>query len=54
MQEIKNQDLDKTSDVIRYARDFLNYMVEANLLIEFEGMYALNEGEKKVSYYNRG
>lgn len=44
----KNQDLDKTSDLIRYARDFLNYMVEANLLIELEGMYALNEGEKNA------
>lgn len=38
-------ELDKTSDVIRYARDFLNYMVEADLLIEFKGMYALNEKE---------
>ncbi len=37
--------LDKTSDVIRYARDFLNYMVEANLLTDFKGMYALNEKE---------
>jgi len=38
-------ELDKTSDVIRYARDFLNYMVEANLLTEFKGMYALNKKE---------
>jgi len=41
-------ELDKTSDVIRYARDFLNYMVEANLLTEFEGMYALNEKESSA------
>ncbi len=41
-------ELDKTSDVIRYARDFLNYMVEANLLNEFKGMYALNEGEREA------
>jgi hypothetical protein len=39
-------ELDKTSDVIRYARDFLNYMVEANLLTEYKGMYALNEKER--------
>ena len=45
-----NLELDKTSDVIRYARDFLNYMVEANLLTELRGMYALNEGEKKAIY----
>ncbi len=38
-------ELDKTGDTIRYARDFLNYMVEANLLTEFKGMYALNEKE---------
>lgn len=42
----QNLELDKTGDVIRYARDFLNYMVEANLLTEFKGMYALNEKEK--------
>jgi len=43
-----NVELDKTSDVIRYARDFLKYMVEANLLNEFRGMYSINEGEKKA------
>lgn len=43
-----NIELDKTGDVIRYARDFLNYMVEANLLTEFEGMYAINEREAKA------
>ncbi len=37
--------IDRTSDVIRYARDFLNYMVEANLLVEFERMYTINEKE---------
>ena len=37
--------IDKTSDIIRYARDFLNYMVEANLLSEYKKMYALNERE---------
>jgi len=41
-------EIDKTSDVIRYARDFLNYMVEANLLHELKGMYALNNGEAKA------
>jgi len=53
--------MDRTSDVIRYARDFLNYMVEANLLIEFEGMYTLNKGESRAihniiaddSYFNK-
>lgn len=44
----KKLTLDKTSDVIRYARDFLNYMVEANLLNEFKGMYALNQGENNA------
>lgn len=43
-----NVQLDTTGDVIRYARDFLNYMVEANLLTEFKGMYAINEGEKRA------
>jgi hypothetical protein len=43
-----NIELDKTGDVIRYARDFLNYMVEANLLTEFKGMYAINDGEKRA------
>ncbi|MEK7592125.1 MAG: DUF3883 domain-containing protein [Patescibacteria group bacterium] len=41
-------ELDRTSDIIRYARDFLNYMVEANLLTEFKGMYALNNKEKQA------
>lgn len=46
MEARKNKvELDKTSDTVRYARDFLNYMVEANLLTEFKGMYALNEKE---------
>jgi len=40
--------VDKTSDIIRYARDFLNYMVEANLLHKFKGMYALNKMESKA------
>ena len=40
-----NVELDKTNDLIRYARDFLNYMVEANLLTKYKGMYALNEKE---------
>jgi hypothetical protein len=40
--------LNKTSDVIRYARDFLNYMVDANLLIELKGMYSLNNKETKA------
>lgn len=39
---------DATSDVIRYARDFLNYMVQANLLAEFKGSYFLNEREKEA------
>lgn len=43
----KNEELDRTSDVIRYARDFLNYMVDANLLNEVEGMYFLNHQEEK-------
>jgi len=41
-------EIDRTGDVIRYARDFLNYMVEANLLHELKGMYALNNGEAKA------
>lgn len=41
----KKETIDRTSDVIRYARDFLNLMVEANLLIEFERMYAINKKE---------
>ena len=40
--------LDTGGDVIRYARDFLNYMVLANLLDEFKGMYSLNNGETKA------
>ncbi len=44
----KNIDLDKTGDTIRYARDFLNYMSEANLLTELRGMYALNERESSA------
>ena len=40
--------LNTRSDAIRYARDFLNYMVEANLLNEFKGMYALNQGEARA------
>jgi len=40
--------IDKTSDVIRYARDFLNYMVEGNLLDELKGMYRLNGGEQRA------
>lgn len=39
------EQLDKTGDLIRYARDFLNYMVEANLLAELKGMYAINDKE---------
>lgn len=42
------EELDKTSDVVRYARDFLNYMVEANLLDELEGMYRINPKEGKA------
>jgi len=37
---------DGTGDVIRYARDFLNFMVAANLLIEFNKRYFLNNREK--------
>lgn len=44
----KDMSIDKTSDIIRYARDFLNYMVEANLLNEYKNMYALNKGESKA------
>lgn len=40
--------IDKTSDTIRYARDFLNYMIDANLLHELKGMYALNNGEGRA------
>jgi hypothetical protein len=40
--------LDNTSDVIRYARDFLRYMVEANLLWEYKGIYTLNNRETKA------
>ena len=40
--------LDTGGDVIRYARDFLKYMVLANLLDEFKGMYSLNNGEIKA------
>lgn len=36
---------DGTGDVIRYARDFLNFMVAANLLIEFNKKYFLNSQE---------
>lgn len=42
-----SEGLDMTGDVIRYARDFLDYMVEANLLTEFKGMYAVNEKESQ-------
>lgn len=42
------EDLDRTSDVIRYARDFLNYMVSANLLNEIKGIYLLNHQEEKA------
>lgn len=47
--EVRNtgEGLDTTGDVIRYARDFLDYMVEANLLTEFRGMYAINEKESR-------
>jgi hypothetical protein len=41
-------ELDKTGDVIRYARDFLNYMVDANLLNELKGIYVLNNAEGKA------
>jgi hypothetical protein len=46
--EVRNKKipLDKTGDVIRYARDFMNYMVQANLLDELGGMYRLNKGEE--------
>lgn len=44
-------ELDKTGDVIRYARDFLNYMEQANLVSEFKGMYALNDGEQAAIQY---
>ncbi len=37
---------DNNGDVIRYARDFLNYMVLANLLINTDINYFLNENEK--------
>ena len=37
---------DGTGDVIRYARDFLNFMVAANLLVEFNKKYFLNNQEK--------
>jgi hypothetical protein len=45
----ENIKLDKTGDTIRYARDFLSYMVEANLLTEFRGMYALNKKESSAT-----
>lgn len=50
VREIRNQGIktDNTSDVIRYARDFLNYMVEANLMSEFKGIYMVNNGEKRA------
>lgn len=35
-----------SNDEIRYARDFLNFMVAANLLIEFDKKYFLNDHEK--------
>lgn len=44
----KDEKLDKTSDVIRYARDFLNYMVNANLLNELKGIYFLNHQEERA------
>lgn len=42
---------DSTGDLIRYARDFLNYMVEAGLLTEFEKGYFLNEREHAAIDY---
>jgi hypothetical protein len=46
--ELRNKDIlcDGTGDVIRYARDFLKFMVMGNLMISHEGRYFLNEGEK--------
>lgn len=50
IREIRNKGIktDGTSDVIRYARDFLNYMVEANLMFEFKGIYTINNREKRA------
>jgi len=45
---ISGDTLDMKSDIIRYARDFLKYMMLANLLYEFKGMYSLNNGEIKA------
>lgn len=39
---------DGTGDIIRYARDFLNFMVAANLLIESDKRYFLNSREKNA------
>lgn len=39
---------DGQGDVIRYARDFLTFMVMANLMISHKGKYFLNEQEKKA------
>jgi hypothetical protein len=36
----------RVNDIIRYARDFMNFMVQANLLIEYNKTYILNEREK--------
>lgn len=46
--DLRRKDIlcEKTSDVIRYARDFMNFMVQANLLIEYNKTYILNEREK--------
>ncbi|MCY7331384.1 MAG: DUF3883 domain-containing protein [Pseudanabaena sp. CAN_BIN31] len=48
--ELRNQSIlcDGTGDVIRYARDFLNFMVAANLLVEFDKRYFLNSHEKEA------
>lgn len=46
--ELRNKNIlcNGTNDVIRYARDFLNFMVWANLMIEYKKKYFLNEQEK--------
>jgi hypothetical protein len=48
--DLRKQDIicNNSSDVIRYARDFLNFMVQANLLISYNKVYILNEREKKA------
>lgn len=48
--ELRNKDIlcDGTSDVIRYARDFLKFMVMANLMISHNRRYFLNEQEKRA------